>query len=354
MLKSLKLRQFRCFESAHCELGPDVTLFMGDNAQGKTSMLEAICVGLRLQSPRSSSLSDCIRFGQEAFAVTLHLAGDELLLGFSKGRRKLSVDGENMRTSGEYLRHSELVVWMANDDLALIRAGSDGRRRYLDFMAGQLFPEYRSALKNYENARVSRNKLLKRDAIPNWKEIDAYTPILDETAKIITRCRRDLITKLQPKAAQAQADIASTAEELTLEYQSSHGDRMAEALLEYRGAELGRRSTAVGPHRDDLLLKLHGMPAAQFASEGQQRTVALALKLGQARLFQDLAQRSPVLLLDDIFGELDPARRNALMGALPSGSQKVITTTYLDWLDESLTPGTTYRVSAGTLENTKE
>lgn len=349
MLNTLKLRQFRCFEAATCTFGPDVTLFLGENAQGKTSILEAICIGLRLQSPRASSLGDAIRFGQDAFALTLGLEEAELQLGFSKGRRKLVVDGSTMRTSGEYLSQSMLVVWIANDDLALVRGGADGRRRYLDFMAGQLFLDYRPALKNYERALKARNFLLKRDAQPNWRQIDAYTPILVESAAVITRLRRDLIERLQPKAAQSQIDIASSNEELTLEYKSARGADLETALMEARAEESRRRSTAAGPHRDDLILKLHGMPAAQFASEGQQRTVALALKLGQARLFQEFARRSPILLLDDIFGELDPNRRNALMRGLPAGSQKLITTTFLDWWDERGKP-VGYRVRSGTLE----
>ena len=347
MLASLKLRQFRCFDTAHCELGEGVTIFVGDNAQGKTSILEAVCIVLRLQSPRASSLTDVIQFEHDEFAVSAELNGQQMVFGYSKGRRKLSVDGEVMKRSGDYLRQSGLVVWMANDDLTLVRGGGDQRRRYLDFMGGQLYPAYRPALRAYERALRSRNFLLKRDASPNWKQIEAYTLVLAEHAATLTQIRTEMIRQLQPFAAEVQREVSGTRESLQLTYEPAGGDRLIEALAESRDEEMRRRSTAAGPHRDDLVLALNDMSAAQFASEGQQRTIALSLKLGQARLFRERTDESPLLLLDDIFGELDPARRNALMSALPPQAQKLITTTHLGWLDDKLAPERLYQVSQG-------
>ncbi|MEM7010905.1 MAG: DNA replication and repair protein RecF [Verrucomicrobiota bacterium] len=350
MLTALKLRQLRNFDAMQCQLGGGVTIFVGDNAQGKTSILEAVCVAMRLQSPRSSTLADVVQFGQTEFAVSSEYRDQQLLVGYSKSRRKLVVDGTTVRKGGDYLRHSARVVWMANDDLDLIRGGGDGRRRYLDFMGSQIFPTYRPALRTYDRALRSRNFLLKRDAQPNWTQIDAYTKILAEQGAILTQCRAELIERLTPFATEVQQEVSGAAEALTLSYESAKGDRLTEALLELREQESRRRSTAAGPHRDDFQLNLNGMPAGQFASEGQQRTVALALKLGQARLFHQRVEEWPLLLLDDIFGELDPARRNALMSALPPEAQKLITTTHLDWLDDRLAPDLEYRVKAGTVE----
>ena len=283
MLRSLNLNQFRCFESLRLELGPGVTIFVGDNAQGKTSILEAACVLLRLQSPRTSSLADAVQFEQNGFAVSGGIGDDELRLSYAgKSGRKLQIDGETQKRSGDFLRASELVVWMANDDLALVRGGGDGRRRYLDFMASQLFPTYRPALKAYERALRSRNFLLKRDAAPKWPEIDAYTKLLSENGAILTTQRREMIERLQPFAAEAQRQISgSDREPLTLDYESASGEAedLATELLARRGEEFRRRLTIAGPHRDDVRLSLAGRPAAKFASEGQQRTLALALKL---------------------------------------------------------------------------
>ena len=348
MLRSLQLNQFRCFEALRLELGAGVTLFVGDNAQGKTSILEAACILMRLQSPRATSISDVLQFECDGAAVSGEFGDCELRFQYREGRgrgRSLSVDGETQRRPGEYLRSSGRVVWMANGDLALVRGGGEGRRRYLDFMASQLVPAYRPALRAYEKAIRARNFLLKRDAVPKWQEVDAYTRLVVEHGAVLTEQRRQLVHKLQPLAQAAQASISgrdepqseTASEALTVNYRSGSGDGgdLAAELLQRRGEESRRRQTVAGPHRDDLELMINGMPAAKFASEGQQRTLALALKLAQAQLFVDQGGEPPLLLIDDVFGELDPGRRNALMGAWPNTSQKLITTTHLDWLDEA-------------------
>lgn len=339
VLRTLNLSQFRCFERLRLDLTPGISLFHGNNAQGKTSILEAACVLLRLQSPRTSTLGECIRFSEKAFAVGGKIEGSlpaELRLQYREGGRRLLVDGESQAGAAPYLQHSALVVWMANDDLALVRGGGEGRRRFLDFMAAQLYPGYREALKAYEKALRSRNHLLKKDASPRWREIEAYSRLLHDYGEVISSSRRVLVERLQPRAAEAQHRISGTSEILTLTYESASGpeDNLLALLEARRDEELRKRQTVAGPHRDDLRLDLNGVAAAKFASEGQQRTVALALKLGQANLFLETRREAPVMLIDDVFGELDPGRRNALMANWPETSQKLITTTHLDWLDE--------------------
>lgn len=353
-LRSLNLNQFRCFETLRLELPRGLSLFHGNNAQGKTSILEAICVLLRLQSPRTSAVGDCVRFSEKAFALGGNLDGGdpvELRMQFRESGRKLMVDGETQKRTGDYLRHSTLVVWMANDDLALVRGGGDGRRRYLDFMASQLFPDYRPAVRAYEKALRSRNYLLKRDASPRWQEIDAYTRLLHDHGRVITGRRRELIGMLGPLAGAAQHEIGSGGEALNLSYDNASGpdDDLVQTLSDRRDEEFRRRQTVAGPHRDDLLLEVDGRPAGKFASEGQQRTVALALKMGQTRLFVEMRDQPPILLVDDVFGELDPARRNALMAAWPQDSQKVITTTHLDWLDDRFSSAERFEVEAASV-----
>ncbi len=355
VLRSLNLNHFRCFESLRLGLEPGITLFHGDNAQGKTSILEAACVLLRLQSPRTAHLGDCVCFSGKAFAVGGRLEGPastELRLQYRESGRRLLVDGEAQKGGAGYLRHSALVVWMANDDLALVRGGGEGRRRFLDFMASQLFPGYREALKAYDKALRSRNFLLKRDASPKWPQIDAYSRLLHDYGQVISSCRRVLVERLQPRAADAQTRIGGARETLGIAYESASGenDDLLARLESKRDEEMRRRQTAAGPHRDDLLLTLNGMPAAKFASEGQQRTLALALKLGQTNLFLETRQEAPVMLIDDVFGELDPGRRNALMANWPAASQKLITTTHLDWLDEGFRDAARLRVTGARVE----
>lgn len=348
-LTSLRLQDFRCYSSLRCPLGPGVTLFTGDNAQGKTSLLEAVCVLLRLQSPRCQGTAELVRFGAAEFGVAGTLEGRELR-HCGGATREVSVDGAPARRTTDYLAASGLVVWMGNDDRELITGSSDARRRYLDFLGAQVFPEYRTALRSYEKALRARNLLLKRDASPAWREIEAWTQVLTEHGLVLRRLRAELIHALSPPAAQAHTDISGAAETVTLTYEPGCGGNFADQLAAARTEELARRITFLGPHRDDFAISLNALPAARYASEGQQRTLALALKLAQAAVLTARSGRHPILLMDDIFGELDPRRRNALLRVLPAESQKLITTTHLSWLDDSFQPGAVWRVHAGCVQ----
>jgi DNA replication and repair protein RecF len=348
-LTSLRLQNFRCYASLRCTLGPGVTLFTGDNAQGKTSLLEAVCVLLRLQSPRCQGTAELVRFGAEEFGVAGTFDGRELRhCGGSS--RTLTVDGAPARRPADYLAASGLVVWMGNGDMELVAGSSDARRRYLDFLGAQVFPDYRTALRSYEKALRARNLLLKRDASPSWREIDAWTQVLVEHGLVLRRLRGELLAALAPHAARAHQEIGGTRETLTLNYEPGCAENFADQLAAVRAEEMARRVTFLGPHRDDVTITINALPAPRFASEGQQRTIALALKLAQAAVLSGQCRRDPILLIDDIFGELDPRRRNALLRALPANSQKLITTTHLNWLETSFRPDAIWRVTAGELE----
>ncbi len=348
MLLSLRLRDFRCFPALACDLGAGATLFIGDNAQGKTSILEAVCVLLRLQSPRTTTLAELVRFSAPGFGLSGDLDERRLHYVHQAGEKELRLDGEPVKRTADYLAASGLIVWMGNEDLQLVRGSGEPRRRYLDFLGSQAFPEYRAELLAYERALRARNRLLKDDR-PDWRQIEAYTAVLVRHGTGLTQHRRELSSLVQPWAAEAHRLVSGRDEVLSLVYEPSAGDDFAAALAATRDEELRRRMTVAGPHRDDLALHLNEAPAARFASEGQQRTIALALKLAQARLLADLKQTAPLLLIDDVFGELDPHRRNALLRALPPGSQKLITTTHLDWMDDSLAGAKIHHVRSGAL-----
>ncbi|MGK0187776.1 MAG: DNA replication and repair protein RecF [Verrucomicrobiales bacterium] len=359
-VSALRVHQFRCFSSLACELADGVNLFTGDNAQGKTSILESVCVLLRLQSPRTSATADLVKFDSNGFGIRATLGETELSHSWQAGKRKLALDGDVCRRSSDYLASSGLVVWMGNEDIQLVRGAGEGRRRYLDFIGSQLFPDYRPALLAYEKALRSRNFLLKRDASPSWRQIDAYSDVLVRHGEILIQRRAQLVEFLQPWAAEAHACVGGNKETLAIDYHcgatspESPDAGFAESLAASQPHELRRRVTLVGPHRDDLALKVDQRSAGQYASEGQQRTVALALKLAQARLLQERRQITPVILVDDIFGELDPSRRNALLNYLPADAQKLITTTHLGWLDDTPASSseiirTRFQVSAGTV-----
>jgi DNA replication and repair protein RecF len=333
MLAELQLRNFRCFESLGVEFASGFNFFVGRNGEGKTSILEAACVLLRLQSQRSSTLAPAVRFGEKSFGVSGRLDNHLLEFRYSALRRKVALDQVEQRPLDEYLRLGR-VVSFANTDIELARGGSETRRRYLDFLATQIDPVYRPILRAYERALRSRNALLKSPH-PRPREIAAYDrPLLEHGAKL-GAMRAKLVERLAPLAAAAHREISGTGETLQLRFTPGNNDDFASDLANSHAQELRLRQTIVGPHRDDIELLVEAKMANQYASEGQQRTVALALKIAQARIFMLEEGTAPLLLIDDIFGELDPVRRNALLRHLPGEAQKLVTVTSMQWREDT-------------------
>lgn len=325
---------FRCFEALTLDFPESGAVIVGPNARGKTSILEAVCVLVRLQSPRSTRMGKMIKVGESGFGVAGQCWGGELRVRFGAGKGvKMTVDGEVTSKQGDYLRMGGLVVWMGNDDLELVRGSGRVRRRYLDFLGCQLDPEYREHLNRYARVLQARNILLK-DRVLRESEIAVYSELLIKHGEYLTTSRRKLVKMLEPEATNSQRVVSACDERVGMEYASGSGDDLATSLEMTSERERRVGQTVVGPHRDEMRLSINGMAAADFASEGQQRTMALALKLAQGELLHQKAGRMPVYLLDDIFGELDPERRNALMAALPTAAQKLITTTHIDWMKD--------------------
>lgn len=334
MLGSLRLQNFRCFEALALELPREGGVFVGENAQGKTSLLEAACVLVRLQSPRCRKLGQVVRFDCPGFGVAGECWGRERRVESQPGKGlTLRIDGQELETQGEYLEDGGLVVWMGNEDLELVRGPGEARRRYLDFLACQVDDAYRRHLSRYRRALRARNLLLK-DRRPDEEQIAAYTEVLCDHGAAMQESRAAIVGDLAKPVGEAQAAVSGSAEDVRIEYLPAGGRDLRAAFEEVRERERRQAQTVVGPHRDDVKLCLNGLAAGDFASEGQQRTLALALKLGQGALLERKGTRVPVYLLDDIFGELDPVRRNALMEALPGEAQKIITTTSVAWWGE--------------------
>jgi DNA replication and repair protein RecF len=242
------------------------------------------------------------------------------------------LDSKLQPKSAEYLAVAR-VTWFANTDLELVKGGGALRRRYLDFLGVQSVPGYKKALSNYERTQRSRNALLK-EGRPR-REIAAFDSSLIESGELLMEARAELCACLGPLARTSCEEISGQADNLEIRYRPSCNGPFAEALAASRNEEDRLRQTVCGPHRDDIDVTLNGLKASAFASEGQQRSIALALKIAQARHIENLHGRPPLLLLDDIFGELDTERRNRLLTALPSDAQAVITTTFLDWVDNT-------------------
>jgi DNA replication and repair protein RecF len=326
---------FRCFPALDIEAPVAGALLTGNNAQGKTSVLEAICMLVRLHSPRTHRMGTLARVGGSGgFGIAGDPWGCERRVRHSREGLWLKADDETRAGKSPYLADGGLVVWMGNEDLGLIRGPGEGRRRYLDFIGVQLDTRYRRSWSRYRRALQAKNVLLK-EGRPRDAEILSYEEIMAEHGGVLMETRARMIAELAPLAAAAQRGISGLDEPLALQYIPASGPDLRESMLRAREREKRMRQAVVGPHRDDLALRLHGIPAADFASEGQQRTIALSLKLAQGKLLEAQGGKIPIYLMDDIFGELDPGRRNSLMNHLPPLAQKWITTTHLDWLKET-------------------
>jgi DNA replication and repair protein RecF len=342
MVSNLAVRDFRCFAKLEVEFHPEYTFIIGQNALGKTSLLEAIAVLTRLQSPRTNSMAQLIRFGAKSFVTDGYVSGYHLQYYHSLSRRKIAIDSVEQKKPSSYVDVAR-VVYFANSDIDLIRGPGDGRRRFLDFMGAQVFKTYREVLRSYERALSSRNRCLKM-VPPRPREVAAYAKPLLHFGHQLIALRAFLIERLEPYFADAFAAVSDRGETPCVRYRPGSTTDFERALQESAAEEQRLRVTLIGPHRDDFQIFLSSRAAEVFASEGQLRTAAIALKVAQAKMLELEFKKPPLLLLDDIFGELDLARRNRLFSALPSGGQRLITTTHLDWLN-SAPPGKMYRIT---------
>ncbi len=344
-LEEIRLIQFRCFESLVFRPVAGCNLIVGPNAQGKTSLLEAICVLLRLQSPRTNMLGTMIRHGQTGFGLEGFCCGYHLQVRQETGHRTFQLDSIEQKFAREYLSVAR-VAWFANSDGELIRGGGGMRRRYLDFLGTQTDPDYLPYLRAYERAWKSRNLLLKGGASRN--EVHAFDEPLAIAGEALAARRLSLVCELTPLFLQAASEISGSDEVLSLHYEPGFQTDLRKELLENETEERRLRYTVVGIHRDELRLSLDGgRPVAVFASEGQQRTIVLALKLAQARLLATRTGCAPILLMDDIFGELDVGRRERLLSHLPSEAQKIITTTSIEGIFGDISHASCFRIEQG-------
>lgn len=350
MLTNLRLSRFRCYATLNWEIPAEGAILLGDNAQGKTGALEAICFALTLHSPRATRLDKLVQIGAPAFGISLDTDEGTRRIVWENRKLSMRVQGAERRDYADYLEDAPPVTWMGNADMALVNGAAEDRRRFLDFLGAQWHPAYRAALQIYRKALKSRNALL-RHPRRNRASLQSYADILAAQGDILVQLRRLLLERLLPHVAQHHRDIAGGAEQIELFYAPSVETPLAEALHHSLEADEHAGYTTVGPHRDDFLLHIGGKSAANFASEGQQRTLAAALLLAQSALLQAETGRAPILLMDDIFGELDPARRRALLEMLPADAQVFITTTHLDWLRDTSAPLPIAQVQNGQIVN---
>jgi DNA replication and repair protein RecF len=321
-LARLKLRDFRNYSRLDADFTPGLHLLLGDNAQGKTNILEAVYLIATLRSFRGVGSAQMIRHDQKGYFLGSHIVGQgehETKMYWSTRERSLSLDNQPVRKLTDYLGVLRTVVFCSEDAL-LVKGPGRARRRFVDLLLSQTHPSYLPLLQRYAKALRSRNALLKRSTADPIA-LDSFSRELVSAGEAIIKLRQELVPKFSPLARLAYRRISNEAEELRLEYQPSVKHDFAVALAQMQARERTYRSTLVGPHRDEVQLLLNDRPAAQYGSEGQKRTLAIALKMAQAEYLTGLHGAPPVLLIDDVMGELDLKRRTGLVPLLERAHQ---------------------------------
>lgn len=398
-VKQVNLTNFRNYSNCSVALPPGKTVLIGENAQGKSNFLEAIEVVSQGNSSRAAHDTDMINWNENHFLIDLAFerAGCPESLSYQLTRkmpakpgtraseRRIKVNGV---THGQikYLLGHLVTVSFQTQDLNLLRGGPKYRRDWIDGMIVRLRPAFADVLSSYQKVVTQRNRLLKnlaergRVSVTDQDELLAWDKQLARFAAAIIKARVRLIAELLPRAADKQSHLSGAKEVLDAAYLfraseraagddfesdcGSHtplahlleadGGTLTTTILsltrERRGEEIARKQTLVGPHRDDIIFRLNNSSAVDFASQGQQRSLVLSLKLAELARLQEAADESPVLLLDDVMAELDAGRQGLLMSAVANASQTLITTTHLsgfapEWLEDA----TIYSVSTGTV-----
>jgi DNA replication and repair protein RecF len=375
-LKELQLRSFRNYADQLVKFEAHKTILVGDNAQGKSNLLESVELLATLKSHRTSRDRDLIleeqEIGQIFANLDRHYGSAELSILLRRtGRRSLTLNHESVRRNMDFLGVINAVEFSCLD-LDLVRGGPDVRRHWLDILLTQLEPIYAHILGQYQHILKQRNALLKNirkqqennlssvDKPHNVEQLKLWDQQLAEVGSRVTRRRDRVLQRLTPLAQVWHEKISGKTEILEINYlpnvisETDSPQEVQQAFLnkieQRRIAEIQLGTTVVGPHRDELSFSINQTPAKSYGSQGQQRTLVLALKLAELSLIEDVIGESPLLLLDDVLAELDLHRQNQLLEAIQDRFQTLITTTHLNAFDSQwLKSSQVLQVKAGKL-----
>ena len=331
LLRRLQLRNHRNYAHLDISMEPGVNVFLGANGQGKTNLLESVAMLALSTSPRARREVELVGPVASASRIEAEVESSgrrmELVIALNvegeRARRTIEVDGARRRAIDLPGHFRVTLFWP--DDLGLIKAGPDQRRRFLNQLLVQVQPGYARALSGLRRILEQRNSLLKRIAAgeAGADELDVWNAELVRVATEVVDARAGAVNELAPEAARRHAEIGA-GERLQIEYLGPPED-MAAAVHNSLAEDLRRGTTSIGPHRDDLRVLLGGQDARGYGSQGQQRTAVVSLKLAEAELVARRTGERPVLLLDDVLSELDLERRGALLRHVAGGGQVVIT-----------------------------
>lgn len=350
-ITTVEVKDFRSYDSFVLELDERITLLVGPNAAGKTNLVEAIELLTEAESFRRPAWADTVRIGAEEARLDLHAQGDgrvvDVVLSItSQGRRKYQVNGKNRRSVGSAAGMIPCVVFTP-DDLRLVKDSAEKRRAEIDSVGSQLSPTYARLKSEYDRIVRQRNSLLREDSqqaevLGSLTEqlVVVGSSLFDHRVRLFTRIReamKDIYSEIAEDGPLLAHYVPSWERDGLVPDGSMTTDEMMHLHLQSKCAvEAARRTTISGPHRDEITFSISGRDARTFASQGQQRTIALAWKLAEVAVITEIACQKPVLLLDDVMSELDEKRRHALAAFVGQVAQTVVTTTNLGYFDDEL------------------
>lgn len=350
----IELRDFRNYEAQVCEPCRGVNIITGDNAQGKTNLLEALYLCGVGKSPRTPRNRELIRMGCSRGYIRVETEKSygkeriEIVLDKTQNKR-IAINGLPVTRIGQLMGVLQ-TVFFSPDELKLVKDGPAERRRFMDIALSQISRSYFYLLSRYNDILSQRNSLLKSGRATS-DALEVWDVQLADCGAAIIHTRRGFIERLKSVAAEEHSFLTDGKEELKLEYESLDGESVAEIKAVF-ASELARSRerdcslgyTGAGAHKDDLCITLNGIDARKFGSQGQQRTAALSLKLAEIEFSRTEKGETPILLLDDVMGELDRTRRERLLERI-RGAQAFITCTDA----ERVGGDRTFRISGGVI-----
>ena len=331
IIESMELENYRNYRSLQVEFDSGTNIFYGDNAQGKTNILEAAYLCCTAKSHRGAKDREIIRFGEEESHIKLQIRKDNVPyridMHLKKNKTKgIAINGVPIKKASQLFGIAN-VVFFSPEDLNIIKNGPAERRRFLDLELCQVNRLYVHSLIHYNKTVVQRNKLLKELFIhPEYElTLDVWDEQLLTYGLQVMEFRRQFIEQLNRMIGQIHQGLTGGKENLVLQYEpNTKPEEFKEGLRRNREQDKKQKTTLTGPHRDDLLLTINGAAARVFGSQGQQRSAVLALKLAEAAVLEEIIGEPPVVLLDDVMSELDTERQEYLLNHL-QGRQIFIT-----------------------------
>lgn len=336
IIRSLELKNFRNYEEVHIDFSEGVNILYGDNAQGKTNILEAVFVGSTARSHRAGKDREMIRFGEEEahikYFVEKRGITDRIDMHLKKNRAKgIALNGVPLRRASDLFGNAN-VVFFSPEDLNIIKEGPSERRKFMDTELCQLDKVYMNNLANYSKVVMQRNKLLKEleNHADYMDTLQVWDMQMVRYGSEVIRRRQEFVCQLEKIMKEIHSNITGGSEDIHVAYEPSVAAEDFERELErHRARDLKARASLTGPHRDDLAFMLGNIDIRTFGSQGQQRTAALSLKLSEIEIVKARIGDCPILLLDDVLSELDAGRQEKLLDSIQN-VQTLLTCTGVD------------------------